>query len=47
MSNPAFFENAAEYDFYEKSAMGSRNSQECLDGMFIKIKKKLNIVVYN
>lgn len=32
MGNPAFFENAPEYDFYEKSAMGSRSSQECLDG---------------
>ncbi|XP_022174550.1 uncharacterized protein LOC111036724 isoform X1 [Myzus persicae] len=31
MGNPAFFENAPEYDFYEKSAMGSRSSQECLD----------------
>ncbi|XP_050440401.1 uncharacterized protein LOC126845652 isoform X2 [Adelges cooleyi] len=31
MGNPAFFENAPDYDFYEKAAMGSRISQECLD----------------
>lgn len=43
MGNPAFFENAPEYDFYEKSAMGSRSSQECLDGtlfIFNNNKKK-------
>lgn len=35
MSNPAFFENAPEYDFYEKTTIGSRSSQECLDGAYI------------
>lgn len=37
MGNPAFFENAPEYDFYEKSAIASRNSQECLDGSYIAL----------
>jgi len=48
MGNPAFFENAPEYDFYEKSAMGSRSSQECLDGtLFIfNNNKKKPIVIY-
>ncbi|XP_050521456.1 uncharacterized protein LOC126894461 isoform X2 [Daktulosphaira vitifoliae] len=31
MNNPSLFENAPDYDFYERSVIGSRISQECLD----------------
>lgn len=33
MSNANYFDTAGDYDFYERSAFGGRNGQDCLDGI--------------